>query len=258
MSRVRLSGLLVLLTLATVPLVADTLIMRDGRRVSGTLVSVRNDTIEFDESRLRQQPPPATGPPRRRARRVRRWLVGWRRQRRPTPGGLRERTVIVQARHSGPTRASTFGADSKSTLDANGEIRWGTGGRKDGPEGEKTRPVNQTRPIPNRPAGALIGRVGDDDSPFFAGNDRGPYRDAWTPADSILASTTTTCRTTPVPSAWSSRTEPPCISSLPTSSSCCGKPSASSPRPRSARTCANGTRRSSFPASCCRSWPTWA
>jgi len=49
MSRERLSGLLVLLTVATVPLVADTIVMRDGRRVSGTLVSVRSDTIEFDE-----------------------------------------------------------------------------------------------------------------------------------------------------------------------------------------------------------------
>ncbi len=60
-------------------------------------------------------------------------------------------------------------------LNASGEIRWGTGGRKDGPEGENNSPYNQGRPIPNRPAGALIGRVGDGDAPFFAGSDRGPY-----------------------------------------------------------------------------------
>ena len=43
MSRVRLSGLLVLMTVATLPLVADTIVMRDGRRLSGTLISVRDD-----------------------------------------------------------------------------------------------------------------------------------------------------------------------------------------------------------------------
>ena len=75
----------------------------------------------------------------------------------------------------GPTPASTSGEASRIYLNASGEIRWGTGGRKDGPEGENNSPYNQGRPIPNRPAGALIGRVGDGDAPFFAGSDRGPY-----------------------------------------------------------------------------------
>jgi len=43
MSRVRLSGLLVLMTVATVPPVADTIVVRDGRRVSGTFIRVRDD-----------------------------------------------------------------------------------------------------------------------------------------------------------------------------------------------------------------------
>ena len=38
MRRARLLGLPVLLTVVTVPLVAGTLVMRDGRRVSGTIV----------------------------------------------------------------------------------------------------------------------------------------------------------------------------------------------------------------------------
>lgn len=177
MTRVRLSSVLVLLTLATGTLFADTLIMRDGRRVSGTLVSVRNDTIEFDESRdfgagrrLRLD--------RRDVARVEfddGWSDGGRGGGRP-PGGLRERTVTVQARLPWTDTGIDVRRGQQIYLAASGEIRWGTGGRKDGPEGEKNSPVNQNRPIPNRPAGALIGRVGDYDAPFFTGNERGPYQ----------------------------------------------------------------------------------
>ena len=177
MRRARLLGLLVLLTVAAVPLVADTLVMRDGRRVSGTLVSVRDDTVEFDE---------------------RRGFGGGRRLRldrrdvarvefdaesgdsgggsgRP-PGGMRERTVVVQARQPWTDTAIDVRRGQQIYLDATGEIRWGKGDRKDGPEGEKGSPFNQARPIPNRPAGAVIGRVGDNDAPFFVGRDRGPYQ----------------------------------------------------------------------------------
>ncbi len=177
MTRVRLSSVLVLFTVATGTLVADTLIMRDGRRVSGTLVSVRNDTIEFDESRgfgadrrLRLD--------RRDVARVEfddGWSDGESGGGRP-PGGLRERTVTVQARQAWTDTGIDVRRGQQIYLAANGEIRWGTGGRKDGPEGESNSPVNQNRPIPNRPAGALIGRVGEYDAPFFAGSDRGPYQ----------------------------------------------------------------------------------
>ena len=174
MSRVRLSGLLVLLTVAAVPLVADTLVMRDGRRVSGTLISVRNDTVEFDESRgfgggrrLRLE--------RRDVARVEfddEWSGGGGGGGGRPPGGLRERTVSVQARQAWTDTGIDVRRGQQIHLNASGEIRWGTGGRKDGPEGENNSPYNQGRPIPNRPAGALIGRVGDSDAPFFAGSDR--------------------------------------------------------------------------------------
>ena len=177
MNRERLSGFLVLLTVASVPLVADTIVMRDGRRVSGTLVSVRSDTIEFDERRGYGND--------RRLRLDRRDVarvefddgesggggVGGGRP----PGGLRERTVTVQARLAWTDTGLDVRRGQQIYLNASGEIRWGTGGRKDGPEGENNSPYNQGRPIPNRPAGALIGRVGDGDAPFFAGSDRGPY-----------------------------------------------------------------------------------
>jgi len=176
MRRARLLSLLVLLTVAAVPLVADTLVMRDGRRVSGTLVSVRDDTVEFDESR-------GFGGGRR-LRLDRRDIArvefdeggygGGGGSGRP-PGGLRERTVVVQARQTWTDTGIDVRRGQQVYLNASGEIRWGKGDRKDGPEGEKNSPFNQARPIPNRPAGALIGRVGDYDAPFFAGSDRGPY-----------------------------------------------------------------------------------
>ena len=54
-------------------------------------------------------------------------------------------------------------------FEASGRIRWGSN-RQDGPEGENNSPRNPSRPIPGRPAAALIGRVGDD-APFFVGSD---------------------------------------------------------------------------------------
>ena len=54
-------------------------------------------------------------------------------------------------------------------FEASGRVRWGRD-RQDGPEGENNSPRNPSRPIPGRPAAALIGRVGDD-APFFVGSD---------------------------------------------------------------------------------------
>ena len=51
---------------------------------------------------------------------------------------------------------------------ATGRIRWGPG-RQDGPWGERGSPRNDARPIPSRPAAALIGRVGDGNDYFFIG-----------------------------------------------------------------------------------------
>ena len=44
-------------------------------------------------------------------------------------------------------------------FDSKGEVRWGPG-RKDGPGGESGSPRNAARPIPSRPAAALIGLFG--------------------------------------------------------------------------------------------------
>ena len=58
---------------------------------------------------------------------------------------------------------------------ASGRVRWGPD-RQDEPSGERNSPHNDARPIPNRPAAALIGRVGEHEDPFFIGADESPIR----------------------------------------------------------------------------------
>jgi hypothetical protein len=52
---------------------------------------------------------------------------------------------------------------------ATGEVRWGPG-RRDGAAGERDSPSNQNRPMPDRPAASLIGKIGENGDPFFIGN----------------------------------------------------------------------------------------
>jgi len=59
---------------------------------------------------------------------------------------------------------------------AEGTVLWGAG-QEDGPAGEMNSPMNDRRPVPSRPAGALIGRIGTSPSDvFFIGSDRGSFR----------------------------------------------------------------------------------
>ena len=58
---------------------------------------------------------------------------------------------------------------------ASGRVRWGPN-RQDGPAGERNSPRNDSRPIPGRPAAALIGRIGDSSDYFFIGDDEGAIR----------------------------------------------------------------------------------
>ncbi|MFP5379422.1 MAG: hypothetical protein ACLGHP_06680, partial [Vicinamibacteria bacterium] len=55
-----------------------------------------------------------------------------------------------------------------------GQVTWGRG-RRDGPAGERNSPENDARPLPTRPAAALIGRIGGDE-PFFIGDETGAIR----------------------------------------------------------------------------------
>jgi hypothetical protein len=182
------------LTLAlTLPCVvaADTLVLRNGARVRGEVLSMRGGTIEFEEQNDRGG---------RRTIRIDRNEVariefddfgspgggwgggsgggwgggdGWGGGR---PPGLRERTVSVSASAPWTDSGVMIRPGQEVFFDANGQVRWGRD-RRDGPQGENDSPYNPGRPIPNRPAAALIGRVGEGSSDvFFIGAGRGPIR----------------------------------------------------------------------------------
>jgi hypothetical protein len=167
---------------------ADTLVLRDGTQINGRLIEVRNSTIEFEPNRRGQSTMRVN---RRDVRRIefdngyeggndtgydRPGSGGYDRPGRPggNYGGQREREVNVQARERWYDTGVDVRAGQVIRFQASGRVRWGPG-RQDGPEGEDNSPHNQHRPIPSRPAAALIGRVGDD-SPFFIGSDNAPIR----------------------------------------------------------------------------------
>ena len=171
---------------------ADTLVLRDGARVRGELLSIRGSVVEFEET---------NGEGRRRTVRVDREQVAriefddgqsgdsfdlWgdsSRQRDPasrqadTPSaGMRERVVEVSASQPWSDTGIALRSGQTIYLQATGQVRWGRD-RRDGPDGEDDSPYNAARPIPNRPAAALIGRVGQDQTEvFFIGAETSPIR----------------------------------------------------------------------------------
>lgn len=152
-------------------LLADTLVLRNGREVRGELIRVDRDRIEFEE-RGRRRTYDRSEVDRIELRRGRgddddyAYEVG--------PSGEREISVWAN-REWTDTGVRVRRGQAVSFL-ASGEVRWGPD-RKDGPEGEHNSPYNRDRPIPSRPGAALIGRVGEGGSElFFIGDDRGPIR----------------------------------------------------------------------------------
>jgi hypothetical protein len=158
-----------------VTLNADTLVLRNGTRVEGELVSVRNGRVEFDERR---------GSRSRRIEVDRDEVIRIEFDVRSSgdagfagrPGGLRERQVIVSA--DVPWNDAGIEVRSGQTVyfEATGNVRWGRD-RRDGPGGEDNSPSNPNRPLPNRAAAALIGKVGlNSNDIFFIGSDQGAIR----------------------------------------------------------------------------------
>jgi hypothetical protein len=164
---------------ATAAVSADTLVFRDGRRVDGDLVAVAGDTVEFRERRGRG-----------RLLRVDRDEVRALELdsgtadgdeadvRPPRPRGLREKDVVV----SGDVPFVDSGIEVRSGqqiyFESAGNVWWKPDERT-GPAGENgsDRERDSRRPMPRRPTGALIGKVGQE-SPdlFFIGGDPGPIR----------------------------------------------------------------------------------
>jgi hypothetical protein len=148
---------------------ADTLVLRDGRRVEGTLLSVRDGVVDFEARRG------FSGRERIRLDRENVVRIEFDDPRdRPggdaggRPSGLRERDVRVDARQGWTDTGVDVRGGQTVYFDATGRVRWGPS-RQDGPEGEHGSPRNDSRPIPSRPAAALIGRVGETTDYFFIG-----------------------------------------------------------------------------------------
>lgn len=165
-------------TVLAAALHADTLVLRDGRRVQGSLIAVRDGVIEFDgerggffssRERLRIDRDEVVriefDEPRGRDRDRLDQNDG----RGGRPSGLRERDVRVEARDGWTDTGIVVRPGQTVYFTASGRVRWGPG-RQDGPEGERGSPRNDGRPIPSRPAAALIGRVGDGNDYFFIGD----------------------------------------------------------------------------------------
>jgi len=156
---------------------ADTLVMKNGTRVSGRLIGLRGGVFEFEEQRGNRRrtirveqvdvqtielDQAAAGPPGGNDN-------GAGAPPASRPPGLRAREVNVPARTQWTDTGVSVRVGQTLYFEASGRVRWGSN-RQDGPEGESGSPRNSNRPIPSRPAAALIGRIGDD-VPFFIGSE---------------------------------------------------------------------------------------
>lgn len=162
--------------------IADTLVLRNGSRVSGRLIAVRDGVIEFEDERanrgrvvrIDQDDVRAIEFDRDDSGRDGFSRDGFGGAPRPgfgggdRPRGMREREVNVSARAPWTNTGISVRSGQTVFFRASGRVRWGPG-RQDGPQGENDSPRNPGRPIPSRPGGGLIGRIGND-APFFIGS----------------------------------------------------------------------------------------
>ncbi len=88
----------------------------------------------------------------------------------------RDRLITVPARQAWTDTGIDVKTGDVVRFAAEGTVLRGPG-QEDGPAGEMNSPINDRRPVPARPAGALIGRIGTSPSDvFFIGGDRGSFR----------------------------------------------------------------------------------
>jgi len=177
-----IAGLAIALTLP-VSVIADTLYLRNGQRVEGELIGMRNGQIEFEERRG------FGGTRTLRFDRDEVDRIDFENRRfgnnygsnnsnsgnsfEGRPNGMRERQVIVSADVPWNDSGVDVRAGQTIYFEAQGRVRWGRD-RQDGPAGERNSPANPNRPMGNRNAAALIGRIGND--MFFIGDESGPVR----------------------------------------------------------------------------------
>ncbi len=163
---------------------ADRLILRDGRRIEGQLISVQRGIIEFREergwqgSRVIQVPrdevdrielePDRSVDDRRPPDRP---------EDRPRPSGMREKEIWVAANKDWTDTGIEIRPGQSVYFDTHGgDIQWRRGSHARA-GGDDSARYDANRPIPSRPIGALIGKIGPRSRDyFFIGDDTGPVR----------------------------------------------------------------------------------
>ena len=174
---------------------ADTLVLKNGRRITGHLVGIAGSEIQFEDRSGRFRT--TVRIPRDQVVRVEFGLTegdAFDRERdrdgdragdrdrngvvtgTPIPRGMRERPVVVVANERWIDTGIDLREGQSFYFDAGGEVRWAGRNRKAGPAGERNSDPNPLRPIPNRPYAALIGKIGEGQDIFFIGPDAGPFR----------------------------------------------------------------------------------
>ena len=162
---------------------ADTLYLQNGQRLEGLLVGVRGSAIEFEHREGGR-----TRTVRLERYEVRRIEIDDRGDLGGSGGsggnwagsggsgsGMRERTVNVSANEEWTDTGIELRRGQEMRFRASGKVRWGPN-RNDGPSGEGGNHYNANRPLPDRPAASLIGRLGGPNDIFFIGGDDGPIR----------------------------------------------------------------------------------
>jgi hypothetical protein len=167
---------------------ADTLMLNNGREMRGKLVSVTGGIVTFTDENGRRQ--------RVNLNRVDQINIGddtFNSAANDGSGYVYDRNDRNNDRPGTFDRGDRYGEQSFSiyadrqwtdtgiqvrageTLRfmPSGEVAWGPG-RRDGPAGEVNSPYNQSRPIPDRPGAALIGRIGNDT--FYIGDGTTAFR----------------------------------------------------------------------------------
>lgn len=174
--KITIAMLGLMLVATTSVTLADTLVLTNGRRIQGELTGVYGREIEFEER---------TGSSRRLMRVPRNDIARIEFDNTGSPAGqsdfggiprgMREREINVTARQAWTDTGIDVRAGQMLYFSASGEVRWGPN-RRDGAAGERNSPRNYLRPMPGQPAAALIGRIGETDSPFIIGDQPGPFR----------------------------------------------------------------------------------
>jgi hypothetical protein len=157
---------------------ADTLVLTDGRRVSGELLGVYGREIEFEERSgfgRRVIRVPRADIDRiefvddRNSRETARREDG-----RPVPLRLRERNVMVNPTEPWTDTGINLRNGQDVYFETSGQVTWSPNRRVDA-DGTRNSKPDTNRPLPERNSGALIGRIGERDI-FFIGTDVGPFR----------------------------------------------------------------------------------